>query len=102
MKRSLKKLKGYSIKALDGIKGSVKDFLFDEENWTITYLEVDLGSILPSKKVLIPKTLLKQPDWATRQFAVELTKTDLDIPCPLLDHFYTAKGEPEAQYVCKG
>ena len=33
---------------------------------------------------------------------LELTKTDLDIPCPLLDHFYTAKGEPEAQYVCKG
>lgn len=27
MKRSLEKLKGYSIKALDAIKGSVKDFL---------------------------------------------------------------------------
>lgn len=32
---------------------------------------------------------------------VELTKSDLDIPCPLLDHFYATKGEPDAKYVCK-
>src|SRR3970040_196069 len=84
MKRSLKKLKGYSIKALDGIKGNVKDFLFDEEYWTVEYLEVQLGSIIPTKKVLIPKTLLKQPDWSTNQFAIELTKTDIEN-CPTLE-----------------
>jgi len=31
MKRSLKELKNYSIQALDGEKGKVKNFLFDEE-----------------------------------------------------------------------
>ena len=32
---------------------------------------------------------------------LELAKPDLDIPCPLLDHMYAEKGEPDAKYVCK-
>lgn len=91
MKRSLKKLIGYSIEALDGVKGKVKDFLFDEENWAVKYLEVDLGSVLPAKKVLIPKTLLKQPDWSTHQFAVELTKSDIEKSPPLEEHLPVSK-----------
>ena len=31
MKRSLKELKGYSLQAIDGDKGKVKNFLFDDE-----------------------------------------------------------------------
>ena len=44
MKRSLKELKGYSLQAIDGEKGKVKNFLFDEDTWTVRYLEVDIGN----------------------------------------------------------
>lgn len=74
MKRSLNELIRYAIKANDGLKGTVKDFLFDEESWTIRYLEADLGIVFPGKKVLIPTIFLDNPDWEKAQFPVHLTK----------------------------
>lgn len=73
MKRSLKELKGYSIQAIDGDKGKVKDFLFDDETWIIRYLEADLGNFFKEKRVLIPKNHLGEPQWEDKHFPVELT-----------------------------
>jgi len=73
MKRSLKELKGYSIQAIDGEKGKVKNILFDDETWTVRYLEADLGSFFKEKKVLIPKDNLGKPHWEDKHFPVELT-----------------------------
>ena len=84
MKRSLNELRGYDIKAKDGLKGSVKDFLFDEERWIIRYLEADLGVIFSGRKVLIPKMFLKDPDWAQQQYPVELSSSDIER-CPELE-----------------
>ena len=69
MKRSLKELTGYAVKAKDGIKGNVIDFLFDEEKWIIGYLEADLGTIFSGRKVLIPKIFLKEPEWSSHNFS---------------------------------
>lgn len=73
MKRSLKELKGYSLQAIDGEKGKVKNFLFDDESWVVRYLEADLGSFFSDKKVLIPKEHLGEPQWEDKHFPVELT-----------------------------
>jgi hypothetical protein len=86
MKRSLKNLIGYSIEAKDGTKGSIKDFLFDDDSWTIRYAEADLGKILPGKKVLIPRVFLKDPDWNMGHFPVELTKDEVENCPPLEEH----------------
>jgi uncharacterized protein YrrD len=73
MKRSLKELKGYSLKAIDGEKGKVKNFLFDEEEWTVRYIEVELGNFFRDKRVLIPKEFFGEPDWNEKVFPVQLT-----------------------------
>ena len=54
MKHSLNKLKNFSLHATDGEKGKVKNFLFDDMDWTIRYLEVDYGNFFQDKRVLIP------------------------------------------------
>lgn len=83
MKRSLKELTGYTIKANDGTKGNVKDFLFDEEKWTVRYLEADLGLIFSGRIVLISSVFLKEPDWQNQQFPIELSSSDIE-KCPEL------------------
>lgn len=96
MKRSLKELIGYKIEAKDGVKGQVKDFLFDEENWIIRYLKADLGTFLPGKKILIPKVFLKQPDWTSLSFPVELSKEEIKNS-PLLDDDITVSRKYEQE-----
>lgn len=84
MKRSLKNITGYSVEMLDGPKGKVKDFLFDEESWIIRYLEVGFGNLFKDKRILIPKTFLKDPDWNKEHFPVNLDQKDVES-CPDLD-----------------
>ena len=73
MYRSLKELNGYSIQAIDGEKGKVKNFLFDEETWVIRYLDIDLGNFFIEKRVLIPREQLGIPEWENRHFPVNLS-----------------------------
>jgi sporulation protein YlmC with PRC-barrel domain len=84
MKRSMNELRGYQIATKDGTKGTVKDFLFDEDQWVVRYLEADLGFIFPGRKILIPRIFLNEPDWSKHHFPVSLFKNDLDR-CPSLD-----------------
>jgi sporulation protein YlmC with PRC-barrel domain len=83
MNRSLKEVVGYSIEAIDGAKGKVKDFLFDEESLTIRYLEADLGAVFSGREVLIPQMFLQEPDWPNQRFLVELNKLEIE-GCPEL------------------
>jgi sporulation protein YlmC with PRC-barrel domain len=96
MKRSLKNLIGYSIEALDGPKGKVKDFLFDEDTWVIRYLEVDFGSFFKSKRVLIPSVFLKKPIWEMKHFPIELTKDEIER-CPGIDEKIPVSREYELE-----
>jgi len=84
MKRSLKNMIGYRIESPDGIKGKVKDFLFDEDSWIIRYLEADFQDIDHKTRVLIPRFHLKKPDWQERTFHLNLHKTDIESS-PSLD-----------------
>ncbi len=73
MKRSVKELLGYTLQALDGEKGKVNNFLFDDETWIIRYLEADLGGLFSDKRVLIPRTRLGEARWEDKHFPIELT-----------------------------
>ena len=53
MMRKVKDLRGYAIRATDGVIGRVDDFYFDDEHWGIRYLVVDTGTWLSGRKVLI-------------------------------------------------
>lgn len=73
MKRSIKELVGYTIQAIDGEKGKVNNFLFDDETWIVRYLEADLGGFFSEKRVVIPRNRLGEPSWEEKHFPIELT-----------------------------
>ncbi|WP_340111818.1 PRC-barrel domain-containing protein [Maribellus mangrovi] len=101
MKRSLNELIGYSIKAKNGEKGKVKNFLFDDRSWSVRYLEAELGNIFFGRRVLIPRIFLGEPDWDNKHFQIQLTvesikeSPDLSFDLPvskeyekrLVDHY---------------
>ena len=77
MKRNIKSLEGYSLKATDGEIGKVDEFYFDDSSWTIRYMVVETGSWFSEKKVLLSPSIIKQADWENEQFAVGLTKEQI-------------------------
>jgi hypothetical protein len=77
MRRNVKNLVGFSMGATDGEFGKVDEFYFDDETWTIRYLIVKTGGWLFGRKVLISPTALKEPDWESKIFPVNLTKEQI-------------------------
>ena len=71
---SLQDVTGVAVTATDGEIGKVRNFLFDDQSWTIRYLIVDVGSWLSRQDVLISVTAIDQPDWPQKTFPVRLTR----------------------------
>lgn len=94
MKRSLKDLTDFSVETIDGTKGKVKDFLFDENSWVIRYLEVDFGTFFNDKRVLIPGFFLTSPVWEDKKFPVDLTTENIEN-CPAPQDVKTVSREYE-------
>ena len=87
MLRSAKHLEGFTLAATDGDVGSVQDFYFDDERWTVRYLVVGTG--LTGQLVLISPIALGEvgPDetplggGSSRRMAVRLTRQQVrDAP----------------------
>ena len=68
---------------MDGDIGRCKDFLFDDEHWTVRYMVADTGKWLPKQKVLISPISLGKPDWASKRFPVNMTKEMIEGSPPL-------------------
>ena len=78
MLRSAKEIKNYVLQAKDGKIGRCKDFLFDDQFWTIRYMVASTGKWLPGRKVLISPISLEDPDWISMMFPVRLTKEQIE------------------------
>jgi len=78
MKRRVKDLLGYTIRAKDGDIGHVKDFYFDDVTWVLRYLVADTGKWLPGRKVLLSPNALEKPDWDNMVFPVNLTMNKVE------------------------
>jgi len=78
MLRSAKEIKNYVLQAKDGKIGRCKDFLFDDQFWTIRYMVASTGKWLPGRKVLISPISLEDPDWVSMLFPVRLTKEQVE------------------------
>jgi hypothetical protein len=66
-------LVNYSIGAIDGHVGHVKDFYFDDDAWVIRYLVVDTGSWLSSRRVLVSPIAVHDANRAERTLPVSIT-----------------------------
>jgi hypothetical protein len=78
MLRNNKDLRGYAIRATDGVIGEVDDFYFDDEDWAVRNLIVDTGSWLSGRKVLISPLAVGHPDWLGQLLPLSLTKTQVE------------------------
>ena len=97
MLRNVKDLRGYAIRATDGVIGDVDDFYFDDEDWAIRYLVVDTGSWLSGRKVLVSPLAIGHPDWLARFLPVSLTKTQVETS-PDIDTRKPVSRQHEAEY----
>lgn len=98
MKQSLKILENYTIQTNDKIEGNIKDFLFDEKQWVIRYLDADFGNLFTSYKVLIPKVFFKIPESELKLFPTRLSKQEIE-KCPKIkDHLPVSRKYEEELY----
>ena len=84
MLHDLDTLTGSSIIATDGEMGSIRNFLFDDQSWTIRYLVVDVGSWLIRRAVVLAITAVEQPDWANKTCCAHLTRVQMQ-DSPVVD-----------------
>ena len=74
MLRRVETLRKFSIGAKDGEIGTVVEFFFDDDKWTIRYLVADTGGWLAGRKVLISPIFFGAVDWDGNVFNVNLTR----------------------------
>ena len=72
--RSTAEVKDYHIEATDGEIGHVEDFIVDDENWAIRYLEVDTRNWWPGKKVLVSPQWIDNVSWPDSKVYVALSR----------------------------
>lgn len=77
MLHSLKLIDGFSIAAVDGDLGKVKDIYFDDDKWTVRYFEVDTGWLF-GRNVLLSPASVTDIDWADERVKVKLTRQQVE------------------------
>ncbi|MBF0289364.1 MAG: PRC-barrel domain-containing protein [SAR324 cluster bacterium] len=72
--RSSNEVIGYLIQAEDGEIGQVEDFIVEDPDWKIRYLEINTSNWLLGKKVLIAPTWIQQVSWTDKQVMINLSR----------------------------
>jgi uncharacterized protein YrrD len=78
MLRSVENLKDYKIQAIDGEIGKVAALFFDDRQWYIRYLVLDVGNWLIGRQVLIAPTAVTHIDYKNENLYLSLTKTQIE------------------------
>ena len=73
MLRNVSTILNFVLLAEDGEIGRCKDFLFDDEKWTIRYMVADTRKWLPGRKVLVSPQWASVVDWAQEKLWLDLT-----------------------------
>ena len=72
--RSLNVMRGYHIRATDGLIGQAADFLLNDDDWSIRYIVVDTGNWWPGQKVLISPHSVNSIAWTEREIRVSVNQ----------------------------
>jgi len=94
----MKDLEGYTIGAVDGAIGHVKDFYFDDESWVIRYLVVQTGQWLLHRRVLISPIAINQPNWSEQSFPTAITQEQVKNS-PSIDTNKPVSRQHEKEYL---
>ena len=71
--RNTRKVKGYTIKAIDGDIGDICDFIVDDNTWKLDFMVIDTGHWFPGKKVLISPHWIKEIHWENSTIIIKAT-----------------------------
>lgn len=74
----LSRLRGGPVHSLNGDIGTIVDFYFDDDTWTVRYIVVDTGKWLRGRQVLIPLWALHAPDFDQARIPVRLTREQVE------------------------
>jgi len=89
MLQLLQPVEGFIVETVDGLLGTVADFLVDDQMWIIRYLVVDLREGMSERRVLISPAVVREVDWWARCFHLVLLRDmvahqpTLEIPGPV-------------------
>jgi hypothetical protein len=98
MLRSVKKLYGDKLGALDGEIGHVKDFYFDDQNWVVRYLVAHTGSWLSGRQVLLSPYALGDLDKSGVVVTVNLTRKQIEDSPSIATHKPVSRQYEEEYY----
>jgi hypothetical protein len=78
---STKDVAGYHIQTPEGEIGRVADFVVDDREWILRYIEVERSNLLRDKKVLLAVQWVEKIDWANSQICVGVSREQIkDAP----------------------
>lgn len=77
MLQSAKSLLDYVVKAIDGNIGKVNNIYFDDQNWILRYVVIDIGLMFSDRIVLLSTSILKKPLTMEHLFPVSITKQQI-------------------------
>lgn len=86
MLKPFKQLRGCVLNAFDGEIGTVREFYFDDDSWTVRYLVVDTGFWLDERQVLIAPKALGAIDVQQRAIEIQLSKERIRESPPFDSH----------------
>ena len=78
MLKSIHRVIGYRLSAIDGGIGSIDDMLFDDRTWIIRYVVASTGGWLSGRQVLLSPHSFGSPDWRAEAISVSLTKEQIE------------------------
>jgi len=97
MLRSITQLYGDKLKASDGKIGLLKDFYFDEQNWTVRYLVAETGTWLTSRQVLLSPYALHNAYLPGKILSVNLTRKQIE-DSPSIEWHKSVSRQYEEEY----
>jgi hypothetical protein len=71
-------LRNLALAARDGDIGRCRDLLFDDQTWTVRYLEVNTSRWLLGRRVLISPAAVLPPDLDNERLPVQLDRADIE------------------------
>lgn len=98
MLTSVKRMRGWTLRATDGEIGRVTDVYFDDERWVVRYLIVDTGGWLRGRKVLISPYAVTKLAAESNSVVVSLTRAQVEAS-PDIDTEKPVSRQQEAEYL---
>jgi hypothetical protein len=98
MLRSVRDLRGSTVRAVDGDIGTVSQAYFDDESWGVRYLVVETGTWLNDRRVLVSPYSVKHTDPGSSVVHVDLSRQQVRNS-PLLDAHKPVSRQHEVEYL---